>query len=112
MKSTVIMSWQTYKKRFNPTICRSPDGVLPISYTIAPTLVNDGLHFIGDFSEYELPKKPKDIAKDIYEEFMSFQVIKPKDQIVVYFVHYGSKISTMPITVEVYMGLEPGRGRT
>lgn len=101
-----IMSWQTYKKRFNPTICSCPDGVLPITYAIAPTLVNDGLQFIGNFAAYELHQKPKEIAKDIYEEFMMSSQVKPKAQIVVYYVSEGSRVNSMPRIVNVYMGLK------
>lgn len=105
MKLNTIMSWQTFKKKFNPAMYESHDGVLPITLSIAPTLVNNGFQFIGNFTEYKLPKKPKEIAIDIYEDFMTNQVLRPTGQVVVYFVHYGSRISTMPIVVSVYMGL-------
>lgn len=112
MKENKIISWQTFKKKYNPKIVWCPDGVFPINYSVHPTLVNFGFEEIGSFTEYRLPKKPKEVAKDIYEDFMSAQVIKPENQIVVYHVHVGSSISTMPITVTVYMGCEPNKRKT
>lgn len=104
MKLNTIMSWPTFKKKFNPKMCVCHDGVLPIAYSISPTLVNCGFQFIGNFTEHELPKKPKDIAIDIYEDFMVYHDVQPTDLIVVYFVHNGSRINSMPRSVEVYMG--------
>lgn len=106
-----LISWPTFLHRYNPHRSESHDGVLPIRYTIAPTLDAAGFGFIGDFTEYELPKSPKDIAKDIVRDWREYQVMPPDEDkmLFVYYVHRGSHISSMPDTVNVYGGLPPQR---
>lgn len=105
-----LISWPTFLRRYNPERWESHDGVLPsIRYSIAPTLDAAGFRFVGDFTEYELPKKPKEIAKDIIRDFYAVQVMPPDENksLFVYYVHRGSHFSTMPDSVEVYAGPPP-----
>lgn len=107
-----LISWPTYLRRYKPRRWESHDGVLPIRYTIVPTLDAAGFGFVGDFTEYELPKSPKEIAKDIVRDWRECQVMPPSEDgiLFVYYVHRGSHESTMPDTVAVYGGLPPWRG--
>ena len=99
-----LISWPTYLRRYSPHRWESHDGGLPIRCTIVPTLNAEGFHFVGDFTEFSLPKKPKEIAKDLVQDWYSYQVMVPAEDemLFVYYVHRGSQISTMPLSVMVY----------
>ena len=96
-----LYSWRTWKKRNNPVIYRSHDGVLPIRYNIEPTLLAHGFHYIGDEETfYEITNKRAQVERMI-AEYRQLPCVEPYCEFV-YWVHYGSRNCSMPMLLYVY----------
>ena len=91
-----LYSWRTWKKRNNPVIYRSHDGVLPIHYNIEPTLLEHGFHYIGnEETVYEIANKRAQ-AERMIAEYRQLPCAEPYCEFV-YWVH-----CSMPMLLYVY----------
>lgn len=96
-----LYSWRTWKKRNNPVIYRSHDGVLPIHYTIEPTLLAHGYRYVGNEETfYEIANKRVQ-AERMIDEYRQLLCAESYNEFV-YWVHYGSRNSSMPMLLYVY----------
>lgn len=96
-----LYSWRTWKKRNNPVIYRSHDGVLPIRYNIEPTLLAHGFHYIGDEETFFEIANKRVQAERMIDEYRQLTCAESYDEFV-YWVHYGSRNSSMPMLLYVY----------
>jgi len=79
----MLMTWQTYKKKFNPDIYSVRDSTKGwIRTIVAPTMRNAGFYKTGHEDIITDSRKPKQIVLDDFKEIVD------KSELVVYFVYH------------------------
>ncbi len=74
-----VMSWQTYKKRYDPLISQVQDSSKPWSFTVVgPTMRNQGFHADQGNDIMHDERKPKQILLEDFSDIIN------KSEIVVY----------------------------
>ena len=98
-----IQTWSTWRRKNNPTIYEMTDGMFPHKLTIEPTLVKYGFKYVGhDETCYEIKDKRKQ-ADELIDNFVSIPCDYNRElNEFVYWIHYGSRVNSMPMILYVY----------
>ena len=96
-----IQSWNTWKKKNNPTIYECNDGMFQYLFSIAPTLTAHGFVPVGDEETYYEVKNKKQQASIIVDNFRKYKNTNNNEfDEFVYWIHYGR--NQKPMIVYVY----------
>lgn len=100
-----IMSWTTYKKKFNPVGYQVQDGSLGIVYKVEPTMRNAGFRLEtmnGGFNDFGIPRgiySDEGFPKEQVKKFVKDNHLYKKCTLIVYYVWHVRRESTMLIDI-------------
>jgi len=98
-----IATWRAWKRKNGPAVYEMTDGMFPYKMTIEPTLRHYGFSFVGQEETYYETKSKRKQAEGIIDDFRGIPGTS-NDELdeFVYWVHYGSRTSCMPMLLNVY----------
>ena len=98
-----LQTWNAWKRKNNPDIYEMTDGLFPYKMTIEPTLSHYGFRFVGQEETFYETKDKRKQANELIDSFMGIPGTS-NDELneFVYWIHYGSKINSMPMLLNVY----------
>lgn len=98
-----LISWPTYLRRYNPKRYCQTHEMFPTILSIHQTLIGAGLFPIGEEEFWCRGQfKPKEIAEELVEIWLGYQLRPPTNPLFVYYVHDGSRNNSMPLIVHAY----------
>lgn len=98
-----LQTWNSWKRKNNPDIYEITDGMFPHKMTIEPTLVHYGFRFVGQEETFYETRDKRRQADELIDDFMGIPGTSNGElNEFVYWIHYGSRINSMPMLLNVY----------
>lgn len=98
-----LQTWNAWKRKNNPDIYEMTDGMFSYKMTIEPTLSHYGFRFVGQEETFYETNDKRRQANELIDNFIKIPGTS-NDELneFVYWIHYGSKINSMPMLLNVY----------